>query len=118
MTAPRGADVRWRGWAQPGGSAAQVVTAPRLEGGAAVANRLFPKTRSWFALDSPLELLSPLSVLRILFALAAVTWPLAGLLVRWPGSNRPVLVAVIALTVVVWIGLLLVKKVDLRGCHL
>ena len=80
-------------------------------------NRLFPKTRSWFALDYPLELLSPLSVLRILYALAAVTWSAAGFLVHWPHVNRAALVAVIGLTVAVWVGLLAVHQVGRRACH-
>jgi diguanylate cyclase len=112
----RAAAPTWQGWFEEK-TATSAVTSAKLAPDAHVQNRLFPKTRSWFALESPLELLSPLSVLRILFALAAVTWPLAGLLVHWPGANRAVLAAVIALTVVIWIGLLLVKKVELGGCH-
>lgn len=50
-----------------------VVTSDRL-GHDAVANRLFPKVRSWFALGAPLELLSSLSVARILVIVAACTW--------------------------------------------
>lgn len=50
-----------------------LVTSDRL-GHAAVANRMFPKVRSWFALGAPLELLSPLSVGRIVVLVAAGTW--------------------------------------------
>lgn len=50
-----------------------VVTSDRL-GHEAVANRLFPKVRSWFALGAPLELLSALSVARILVIIAGATW--------------------------------------------
>jgi EAL domain-containing protein (putative c-di-GMP-specific phosphodiesterase class I) len=106
----------WQGWLEQR-TATSAVTSAKLAPDAHVRNRLFPKTRSWFALESPLELLSPLSVLRILFALAAVTWPLIGLAVHWPGANRAVLLGVMAAAGVVWIGLLAVKTVDLRACH-
>ncbi|MGH9109217.1 MAG: EAL domain-containing protein [Acidimicrobiales bacterium] len=41
----------------------EVQSAP-LVLGASLANSVFPKTRSWFALGAPVELLRPLSVLR------------------------------------------------------
>ncbi len=50
-----------------------LVTSDRL-GNEAVANRMFPKVRSWLALGAPLELLSPLSVARILLIVATATW--------------------------------------------
>ncbi|MGH9101887.1 MAG: putative bifunctional diguanylate cyclase/phosphodiesterase [Acidimicrobiales bacterium] len=43
------------------------MTSARLPTTAPVRNRLFPKIRSWFALGAPMELLSPLSVLRLVF---------------------------------------------------
>ena len=55
------------------------MTSARLSSAARPGNRHFPKTRSWFALDAPLELLSPLSVLRVLFGVATLVWPLIGL---------------------------------------
>lgn len=67
----------WRGWSADEQDAAGVVSA-RL-GTAVVANRLFPKVRSWFALGAPLELLSPLSVVRVVALLGLLTWPVAGL---------------------------------------
>jgi EAL domain-containing protein (putative c-di-GMP-specific phosphodiesterase class I) len=106
----------WQGWLEQR-TETSAVTSAKLAPDAHVRNRLFPKTRSWFALESPLELLSPLSVLRILFALAAVTWPLIGLAVHWPGANRAVLLGVMASAGAVWVGLLAVKTVDLRACH-
>ncbi len=54
-----------------------IVTSDRL-GHDAVANRMFPKVRSWFALGAPLELLSPLSVARILVLVGSATWALGG----------------------------------------
>ena len=49
------------------------VTSDRLADGD-VANRWFPKVRSWFALGAPLELLSPLSVARVVSIVSLVTW--------------------------------------------
>ena len=68
-------DTAWRGWAEPGGSAGPPVKSTRLASEPQVKSRLFPKVRSWFALGAPLELLSPLSVLRILYALLLHAWP-------------------------------------------
>jgi EAL domain-containing protein (putative c-di-GMP-specific phosphodiesterase class I)/GGDEF domain-containing protein len=106
----------WQGWVEQR-SEATAVTSAKLAADAQVRSRLFPKTRSWFALESPLELLSPLSVLRLLFALFAVTWPVVGFAVDWPGANRSVLAAVVAVAVVVWVALLVANTVDLRTCH-
>lgn len=54
-----------------------IVTSDRLRSDA-VANRMFPKVRSWFALGAPLELLSPLSVARILVLVGSATWLIGG----------------------------------------
>lgn len=77
------------------------VVSERLER-AVVANRLFPKVRSWFALGAPLELLSPLSVVRIVALLAVITWPLAA----WTGAIDPLLAGgwtAGAVSTVVWL---------------
>jgi EAL domain-containing protein (putative c-di-GMP-specific phosphodiesterase class I)/GGDEF domain-containing protein len=113
-----GPSTGWRGWASPDSAAGGPVTSARLGQAARPRSRLFPKTRSWFALDAPLELLSPLSVLRVLFALATVAWPLLCL----PTSSshlRMVLVLVVCTgTAILWAGLLMVRKVDLHGSRL
>jgi EAL domain-containing protein (putative c-di-GMP-specific phosphodiesterase class I)/GGDEF domain-containing protein len=109
----------WRGWAAGGSDGAHEVTSARLSGEARPRNRLFPKTRSWFALDAPLELLSPLSVLRVLFAVATLAWPLIGWIGRADhGSRMAAVVAVSVTNTLLWVGLLAVKKVDLRACRL
>jgi EAL domain-containing protein (putative c-di-GMP-specific phosphodiesterase class I)/GGDEF domain-containing protein len=109
----------WRGWAAGGGNGAHEVTSARLSGEARPRNRLFPKTRSWFALDAPLELLSPLSVLRVLFAVATLAWPIIGWIGRSDhGSRMAAVVAVSVTNTLLWVGLLAVKKVDLRVCRL
>ncbi len=112
MGSGSGREATWRGWADRGDATAHPVTSARLSSTARPKNRLFPKTRSWFALDAPLELLSPLSVLRILFAVATVTWPLialSGTAVRTPG-----VVVVSVATAAIWVGLLSIRKVDVR----
>jgi EAL domain-containing protein (putative c-di-GMP-specific phosphodiesterase class I)/GGDEF domain-containing protein len=87
-----------------------------LQAGAQVRNRLFPKTRSWFALDAPLALLSPLSVLRILFPFGAVTWILVGLV--WPlsHSERATVFIVAATALVAWIALLRMRRTGYGRC--
>ena len=112
MGSGSGHEATWRGWVHRADVPAHPVTSARLSSTARPKNRLFPKTRSWFALDAPLELLSPLSVLRVLFALATVAWPIIGLtgtVVRTIG-----VVVVTAATAAIWVTLLSVRKVDVR----
>ncbi len=72
----KGSDVGgWTGWARSADGRPVTVTSDRLQS-SEVANRWFPKIRSWFALGAPLELLSPLSIARILALVALLTWPL------------------------------------------
>jgi EAL domain-containing protein (putative c-di-GMP-specific phosphodiesterase class I)/GGDEF domain-containing protein len=95
------------------------VTSARLDPSARPRNRLFPKTRSWFALDSPLELLSPISVLRVLFILAAIAWPLIGLPSAWPAADRLGVMAVSVATLAIWLVLLLgMKEIARAGSNL
>ena len=103
--APDGA-AQWRGWVQPGGTAGRAVTSARLGPSARPRSRLFPKTRSWFALDAPLELLSPLAVARVLLAACALLWPLVALTTPGPFRDRVAMMALGATTAVVWVGLL------------
>jgi predicted signal transduction protein with EAL and GGDEF domain len=84
---------------------------------AQVQSRLFPKIRSWFALGAPLELLSPLSVLRILYGLLLLAWPVTARVVGTTRLNIIVLVAVEALTIVVWAVLLRVRDIGRRSCR-
>lgn len=107
----------WRGWAARGTAGARAVTSGRLPSSARPGSRLFPKTRSWFALDAPLELLSPLSVFRVLLVLAVVTWPVIGLTAPRSEVDAVGIGAVTAVTAVIWLALLRVKKLDVRGCR-
>jgi len=79
---------------------------------------MFPKTRSWFALGAPLELLSPLSVLRILFALDILAWPIEGLVLRWPTHKLGWLIGATVVAVAVWVALRSPRAVSRRWCHL
>src|SRR5580658_168236 len=101
----------WRKWASPQAGVSSATSIP-LHGDAHVRNRLFPKTRSWFALDAPLALLSPLSVLRLVFAFGAFTWILMGVI--WPlsHSNRTTVLIVATSALVAWSGLLRVRRVN------
>ncbi len=110
MGSGSGREATWRGWVDRGDATAHPVTSTRLSSTARPKNRLFPKTRSWFALDSPLELLSPLSVLRILFAVATVAWPLMALTGTAVRTSGVVVVSVA--TAAIWVGLLSIRKVD------
>ena len=114
MSSKKMSPVSWRQWATPIAVASSATSAP-LGPEASVRNRLFPKTRSWFALDAPLALLSPLSVLRLMFALATVTWTMASLL--WPSdSHRNWVVVLTASALVVWVALLEVRRIRVVWC--
>jgi EAL domain-containing protein (putative c-di-GMP-specific phosphodiesterase class I)/GGDEF domain-containing protein len=108
----------WRGWTDRSAGGRRSVTSSRLGGSAQPRSRLFPKTRSWFALESPLELLSPLSVLRVLFVLAAVAWPGLALATGGRGTATAAVLVVGAFTALIWVGLLAVKEVGVTGCRL
>ena len=112
MGSGSGREATWRGWVDRADAPAHQVTSARLSSTARPKNRLFPKTRSWFALDAPLELLSPLSVLRVLFALATVAWPIIGL--TGTAVHTTGVVVVSAATGAIWVTLLSVRKVDVR----
>ncbi|MGH9047760.1 MAG: hypothetical protein ACRDVW_10685, partial [Acidimicrobiales bacterium] len=106
----------WRQWATPIPVASSATSAP-LGSHAPVRNRLFPKTRSWFALDAPLALLSPLSVLRLMFALATLSWSIGALL--WPAADhRSAVVVLSATALVAWVALLEVRRIRYIGCWL
>lgn len=105
----------WRTWASPQSSVSS-ATSVALHPDAQVRNRLFPKTRSWFALDAPLALLSPLSVLRLVFAFSAVVWVLMGVI--WPLSHghRATALLVAASALVAWAALLRVRRIYVGWC--
>jgi EAL domain-containing protein (putative c-di-GMP-specific phosphodiesterase class I)/GGDEF domain-containing protein len=93
------------------------VTSSRLPAHAPVQSRLFPKTRSWLALGAPLELLSPLSVLRIVFGLAIVLWTAERAALAWPPAAVEWVVGATLMVAVVWFGLLLAKDLSPAACR-
>jgi hypothetical protein len=97
-------------------SAVTSATSVPLQAEAQVKNRLFPKTRSWFALDAPLALLSPLSVLRIVFLFAALTWILLALIWPLPHADRATVLIVAATALVVWATLLRFRRATTPWC--
>jgi EAL domain-containing protein (putative c-di-GMP-specific phosphodiesterase class I)/GGDEF domain-containing protein len=102
----------WRGWGSREAPNNGLVTSSRLPSAAGVQNRLFPKTRSWFALGAPLELLSPLSVARALVAFNAVVWLSAGIAWARLGLAPPVVAG--AGSAVGWAMLLRAQALDER----
>jgi diguanylate cyclase len=111
------ARLTWRGWAVETSAGEPSVTSSRLPASSNVQNRLFPKTRSWFALGAPLELLSPLSVLRVVYPLAAICWLLESVLLGWPRTSVEWVTGASAAAVIVWLGLMFVKELSPRQCH-
>jgi len=106
----------WRGWAGSAAATGSVtVGAVPLVSGAS-GSRILLRTRSWFALESPMELLSPLSVLRILFGIGLVLWPLLGVAWRWDGVGGATVAAAGTAAVAVWIALLSVRTVSAGWC--
>jgi len=83
--APRKPEHRWRSGAP---STPAAVTSQRLGATAPVQNPLLPKVRSWLALGAPLELLSPLSLMRALVGLALVTVCAEALVPAWRGTDE------------------------------
>ncbi|MGH9095318.1 MAG: EAL domain-containing protein, partial [Acidimicrobiales bacterium] len=107
---------QWRGWGTlPGGGRA--VTSSRLGGDAPVRNRMFPKIRSWLALGAPLELLSPLSVMRGVYVLAAVVGPLVALAGGLADFRGWVLPGVTAALLVTAVALVPAHQLGERQCQ-
>ena len=98
----------WRGWVGRGDEGA--VVSERRPGRAA-RSRLFPKTRSWFVLGAPIELLSPLSVLRIVLAVDAVAATGLGVAGRRSAVAPAVALAPALLAVGAWLALARVRSV-------
>ena len=111
----RDAHSRWRGWEAAGEDDRDTVTSARLSLDAPVQNRWFPKVRSWVALGSPLELLSPLSIGRIVLVIAVLGW-----LLMLPGATRDGVVAIVVAELVTLVALALsltIRKLSVAGSH-
>jgi GGDEF domain-containing protein len=61
--------------------------------------------------------LSPLSVLRVLYPLAAICWLLESALLDWSRSTVEWVSGASAAAVIVWLALILVKQLSPRQCH-
>src|SRR5262245_31802821 len=105
---------QWRGWDRTSAGTPGLVTSRRLGADAPVQNRIVPKGRSWFALGEPLELLSPLSVLRIVLILFVAVG--IAVLVAAPSVHLVPVVAVVALAVATLVGLTRVTELGPRNC--
>jgi len=72
-----------------------------------------PKTRSWFALGAPFELLSPLSALRIVVLLSALTWPAVVAAATFEGAGRapPSVLVAGGLAAAAWVALMRIGRV-------
>ena len=78
----------------------------------------FPSARSWLALGAPIELLSPLAVLRVLFGAGVVGFALVGR-VGSTGDGPAVAASAIGFTTfVVWIVLLVKRTIAPNACRL
>ncbi len=118
MPLRRGPVGNWRGWTSRNGDRSPSVTSARLTPEARLGNRLFPKTRSWFALEAPIELLSPLSVLRVLFALAVVSWSVMALTSFGSGTDQVRLAVAAGVTAGLWVMTLVRKEIDVSGSRI
>ena len=104
---------QWRGWDQTSSGRVGLVTSARLGGDAPVQNRMFPKVRSWFALGAPLELLSPLSVIRIVLIVLIGG---AFLLLAAGAVTVAVVAATVLVVLAVLVALTRVKELGARQC--
>jgi len=62
-------------------------------------------------------LLSPLSVVRILFALDMVAWPIEGLVLQWPGDKLAWLIGATVIAAAVWFALRSARVVSRKWCE-
>ena len=83
----------WTGWATSASGESLQVTSDRLDQDD-VASKMFPKVRSWIALGAPLELLSPLSIARVVGLVALATWVIGTASMIYPVAVGAALVLV------------------------
>jgi EAL domain-containing protein (putative c-di-GMP-specific phosphodiesterase class I)/GGDEF domain-containing protein len=94
-----------------------MITARRRRWGLPRGLRLFPGLRSWFDLGTPLELLNPLTVLRVLFPTCAVLWCVQAIFLHPPGGRVEVVFIIAGLACAVWAVLLSVQRLGVLGCN-
>jgi EAL domain-containing protein (putative c-di-GMP-specific phosphodiesterase class I)/GGDEF domain-containing protein len=111
-----GQSYRWQGWNDPTAGSTPAVTSAPLHSQAPVQSRLFPKIRSWLALGAPLELLSPLSAVRALYALALVFWIVEVTAFTQSRESFWSLIGALVTAGTIWLVLLRVPKIGPRAC--
>ncbi|HEV8064633.1 MAG TPA: hypothetical protein VGP46_07365, partial [Acidimicrobiales bacterium] len=116
QAAPPGSRDMWRGWLATG-HRSRSVRSSRLGADAPVKSRLFPKTRSWLALGAPLELMSPLSIIRLLSALGVVLWSVEAVTLQWTRGSAWLLAVPPVAAAIVWIGLFFARDLSARWCR-
>jgi len=102
--------VGWRGWSSETNGLDREVTCEALGADTAVRSRLFPKVRSWWALGAPVELLSPLAVLRLLLPFETALLPLAAWTGGWPPGRRWMVLVITGILAVAWVATLAVRR--------
>jgi diguanylate cyclase len=108
----------WRGWEQDQGTARRVAAAARLGATGDDPGGRFPRTRAWIVLGSPLELLSPLAVLRVNYAFGALAFTLVGCLGARTWAAAVASVGVGLCTFVLWVVLLGLGEIAPNPCRL
>ncbi|HLI24718.1 MAG TPA: bifunctional diguanylate cyclase/phosphodiesterase [Acidimicrobiales bacterium] len=106
----------WRGWEPAADDASTTVISGRLPSGVAVQSRLFPKIRSWLALGAPLELLSPLSVVRVVYAVLSVSWAAEAAAFDWSRAGLAVVLTAAAGAAGTWLAIFHLSRLGARGC--
>lgn len=102
----------------PGEKRGQSVSSRPLRKSVKVRNTWFPKTRSWFALGAPIELLSPLSVIRVVLVFTAVVLPPAALAAGYPFSHRWIVAVVTGVSGLTLISLMRARTVGQKASTL
>jgi EAL domain-containing protein (putative c-di-GMP-specific phosphodiesterase class I)/GGDEF domain-containing protein len=100
----------WQGWTDElAGLERAVVSGP---GERARAGGPFPRIRSWLALGAPVELLSPLSVLRVLVPLLALALPLVAVGAGGPAIGRDAAWVAVGVLGGTWVVLVIVRYLE------
>jgi EAL domain-containing protein (putative c-di-GMP-specific phosphodiesterase class I)/GGDEF domain-containing protein len=106
----------WRGWDDLEPSVTGATSARTLD--TDVRSGWFPGIRSWMALGGPLELLSPLAVLRVLFGAGVIGFAVVGHVGSAAGGRAVVATCIATTTFVLWLVLLSVRSIRPNPCRL
>jgi len=106
----------WRGWDDLEPSVEGVTSARTLD--TETRTGWFPGVRSWMALGGPLELLSPLAVLRIMFGGGVIGFAVVGHVGSSAGGRAVVASCIGITTFVLWLILLSIPSIRPNPCRL